>query len=332
MDLPGEKLLIKLWETLAERGIGSLLKPWQMRREGHVSIDLKRRELLAVAQAEADAMLIKSGRARLLPDGNLHLVESTDVGSVALDPQVADVISALVLADAQRREVNTAQAVLAAVETLQDDPQIPPASNINQDWLYRWRDYAGEVSNTELQDVWGRLLAGELKSPGSFSLRTMDFIRNLSQSEAQKIMTLSQFVVGQFVFRDAEDLLRNAGVDLNFLLAMQQLGIIAGVESLGLEVTLTSGEQTRFVLALTSNSMALIVTGDDPSLRLKLPCYTLTSIGREVLTLANVAPNIDYLELVGKHMLNQSVNVQLAEYTNVSEDKIRYYNTRNLTL
>ncbi len=34
MDLPGEKLLIKLWETITEKGIGSLLSPWQTIRTG----------------------------------------------------------------------------------------------------------------------------------------------------------------------------------------------------------------------------------------------------------------------------------------------------------
>ncbi len=51
MEFPGEKLVIKLWETVAERGIGGLFRPWQMRREGRVSIELKREELLVIAQA-----------------------------------------------------------------------------------------------------------------------------------------------------------------------------------------------------------------------------------------------------------------------------------------
>ena len=32
MDYPGEKLLFKLWETLAEKGVGELLVPWQEKR------------------------------------------------------------------------------------------------------------------------------------------------------------------------------------------------------------------------------------------------------------------------------------------------------------
>lgn len=35
MNWPGENLIIKLWESLTEKGVGSLLKPWQMRREGY---------------------------------------------------------------------------------------------------------------------------------------------------------------------------------------------------------------------------------------------------------------------------------------------------------
>jgi hypothetical protein len=43
---PGEQLLIKLWETIADKGIGNLLRPWQMRREGQAAIDVKHSELL----------------------------------------------------------------------------------------------------------------------------------------------------------------------------------------------------------------------------------------------------------------------------------------------
>jgi len=50
MEIPGEKLIINLWETIADKGIGSLLKPWQIRREGRANLDVKREEMLALAQ------------------------------------------------------------------------------------------------------------------------------------------------------------------------------------------------------------------------------------------------------------------------------------------
>ena len=41
MEFPGEKLVIRLWETVTEKGIGSWLRPWQNRREGRAQIDVQ---------------------------------------------------------------------------------------------------------------------------------------------------------------------------------------------------------------------------------------------------------------------------------------------------
>ena len=71
MDVPGEKLLIRLWKTVTEKGIGSLLRPWQTRREGKARIAVQRDELLWLAQTERDVENIRSGRKTLTADGQL---------------------------------------------------------------------------------------------------------------------------------------------------------------------------------------------------------------------------------------------------------------------
>ena len=52
MTLPGEGLLIKLWETLAEKGVGGLLSPWQIKREAKAHTEARRIEIVALADAE----------------------------------------------------------------------------------------------------------------------------------------------------------------------------------------------------------------------------------------------------------------------------------------
>ena len=47
------------------------------------------------------------------------------------------------------------------------------------------------MSSEELQTLWGRVLAGEIKSPGTFSLRTLEFLKNTSHEEALKIAKLA---------------------------------------------------------------------------------------------------------------------------------------------
>jgi hypothetical protein len=69
MEAPGEKLIIRLWETLVEKGIGGLLRPWQLRREERARLDVRREELITLAQGERDAEDIRAGRKELAQVG-----------------------------------------------------------------------------------------------------------------------------------------------------------------------------------------------------------------------------------------------------------------------
>jgi hypothetical protein len=69
------------------------------------------------------------------------------------------------LADAVRRYVKVAKAVLGALYVLSEDASDPPEKSPNPDWLFRWRDAAAGVSASDLQTLWGKLLAGEVKQP-----------------------------------------------------------------------------------------------------------------------------------------------------------------------
>lgn len=336
MEFPGEKLVIKLWETVAEKGVGSLFKPWQMRREGRISIQLKSEELIMIAQAERHADLIRKGEATIDASRNLLLSAAPDntpqenKGDARLNPELAIAACEISVADTLRREINTTRTLLCAEEALQDDMQEPPNTKVDDDWLFRWRDSASEVSSEELQFLWGKVLAGEVKSPGSFSLRTLEFIRNLSTHDAESIATLSEFIIAGAIYRDAKENLEEKGVFFDTLLSMQDIGVLSGVEAIGMTMTWKSLDVTSFKQVLTSNSMVLILSGDDPSVTISLPIYKLTTIGQQVLRLGKFGPNIDYLNKVGQHLKGQGVNVVLAKYFDVAPGQIQWFDGRNL--
>ena len=336
MEFPGEKLVIKLWETVAEKGVGSLFKPWQMRREGRTSIQLRSEELIMIAQAERYADLIRNGKASIGGSANILLPAVLEASSQENDddarPEHAFSKAAfeISVADALRREVNTTRALLRAEEELQDDTQEPPEAKVDDDWLFRWRDSASEVSSEELQYLWGKVLAGEVKAPGSFSLRTLEFIRNLSTQEAEAIAILSEFNIAGVIYRDAKESLEEKGATFDALLYMQDIGVLSGVEAIGMSMNWKSLDGASFKQVLTSNSMALILSGDDPGATISLPIYKLTSIGQQVLRLGKFGPNIDYLRKVGEHIKSQGVNVVLAKYYDVSPGEIQWFDGHNL--
>lgn len=57
--------MIRLWDTIVDKGISGLLAPWQTRRTDRAAADGVRYELLALAQAEQDLKDIRAGRKTL---------------------------------------------------------------------------------------------------------------------------------------------------------------------------------------------------------------------------------------------------------------------------
>jgi hypothetical protein len=339
LDLPGEKLIIKLWETLAEKGIGSLLTPWQTIREGRARNEVRRQELLVLAQAEKDAADVRAGRKRLEQDGSLRQLPNTEStpSLPAPDSQgrieptlefrtLAEAAISTSAANSARSEINSTKAVIYAEEQLASDPQTPPERTVDEDWLFMWRDYAGRVSAEDLQRLWGSVLAGEVKSPGTYSIRTLDFLKGLSKTEAEVISKLARVSIEGRIIRSQKQYLEEQGISFALLLQMQELGVVSGVESIGLQTQFRSVVQDKFVLALRSNGKVLIVEHADATKVLQLEVYMLTGIGSQLLGLGNFDPDLTYLRLVGKQIAAQGFSVQFADWVQISEREGRYSN------
>ena len=339
MDLPGEKLVIKLWETLTEKGIGSLLSPWQVRREGRARNELRRQEILMLAQAEKDAGDIRAGRTQLRPDGTLLLAGSQREVSPEQEGRTEprlDLSHAVQYgtrsagAAVARSEINTAKAIIFAEEQLASDTQDPPTRDVDEDWLFVWREHAGKVSAEDLQRLWGSVLAGEVKAPGRYSIRTLEFLKTLSKPEAEMISKLASYVIDGRIARAQKAYIQSKGLDFSLLLTMQELGVLSGVDAIGLNITYKTVVEEKFVRALISHGKALIVEHEDPAKTLNFEIYILTAVGRQVLGLGSFEPDMEYMRLVGKDILKQGFSVKLADWRELSETQGEYFDPQDI--
>lgn len=66
---------------------------------------------------------------------------------------------------------------------------------INFDWIMRFFDAVGNISNENLQLLWGKVLADEIEKTKSCSLRTLDMIRNMYSEEARTFSVLCRYVM-----------------------------------------------------------------------------------------------------------------------------------------
>jgi len=339
LEFFGEKLVIKMWETLAENGIGSLLRPWQTKREGFARNEVRRNEMLMLAQAENDAKDILAGRKQLGAGGALLITSNADHSVTQATNQLnLRIEPTLLLSDAvqisqktdafegARREINSAKAVLYAEAQLADDPQEPPIRNIEEDWLFSWREYAGRVGAEDLQRLWGSVLAGEIKSPGRYSIRTLEFLKTLSKAEAELISRLARYSIDGRIARNQKVHLEAKGVSFGLLLKMQNMGIVSGVEAVSLNTIYKSVDKDKFICPLRSNGKVLIIEHADATKTLQLEVYLLTEIGQQILGLGTFEADLEYLNLVGKHIITLGFTVNLCDWRQVSENEGEYYN------
>lgn len=333
-QLPGEELAKKIWETIADNGIGGLFKPWQIRRVGRAITDSQVDSKLRIAQAEHDVEAIRKGKAILEGNSSSKLTynsknnSNSDSSNLALTAQD---ISATLIADAARKEINVAKAILHAETAAMDNQGAISEEAVNPDWLFRWRDSAGEVSNEELQTLWGKILAGEVKSPGAFSLRTLDFLRNISKQEAELIARLAPYITSGFTGRADE--LKSKEINDGYMIKMQELGILNGVEAVGGHMyTVFSRETKSFCAPLVGADRALIVQHDDPTKSLQIHGYMLTSTGVEILKLCSSQSDKEYLRSLGKKIAKEGFSVLIATYRDNGNQRITWCKEEEIKL
>ena len=334
MDFPGENLVIKMWDSLVDKGIGSFLKPWQARRAARADLTNRTEEILLLAQAEHDATEIRAGTKKVHQDGKrvLLLEQNADVIEGRAEPQLnmTSVMAAASQAKAAQAvldEVNIAKSVLHAESLLRDHETPVTDKPLDADWLRNWRDGAARVSSDELQSLWGKILAGEVKAPGTCSLRTLDFIKNLSQDEARAIERICPYVIQEgFIFKYGvlED---QAGIiRFDYLMFLEELGLINIGSGLGLSVSMPTLLEDSFVRTILTKERVIVVTGQDASKKLVLANYRVTPLGVQVFSLNPVAADENYIHAIAVACAQQGFDVKIGEYRFIGGGQIQVFN------
>jgi hypothetical protein len=344
-QFPGEKLAIKIWETVTEKGIGGLLSPWQIKHEGRATAEVRRQELLLEEQARQELEGVRAGRKRLDRRGRLVEVQRTaamddenalETAAIPVPPADARELLALALQDGAVREAQRMLTLRRIAAYAEEEAEGTPDDSVsdetvNPDWFARWRRNAEDATDELLRRLWARVLAGEVRQPKSFSFRTLDFLRNISVEEANLIQRLGPIILnGEFFYRDPK-LLDSLDLSFPVLMELQDLGVIAGVESLGMSMTLHNSAKDRssFLIGIRCYSKLLWITSDDPNKKVELPRVAITRVGKEILGLGEFSANIEYLTTVGGLIKNMKCKVSLGDCEVISSG-LRLWNAVEL--
>lgn len=161
------------------------------------------------------------------------------------------------------------------------------------DWLMRFFDAVGNISNEDLQQLWGKVLASEITRPKACSLRTLDMIRNMSPEEAKMFSSLCKYVMqsgntyyidsaGFFCEEDGHqkcrNYMRNKGLSYeDHIIPLLEAGALTQDHDLALYINRETNLEVH-----NDKICGIVVYPEDTSALFRRDAYLLTASGREL--------------------------------------------------
>lgn len=289
--------ITKLIETIGS-GIGQLAKPWQTKRN-------------AKADAEAIQTISKTLNETL---GEVTYNTPNFSITVKNDCIEETIISRLVNLEIDRQFnlkdiISETAAILETKEQVSEEP-------VSKDWTTRFISIAQDISNAELKNLWAQILAGEIEHPNSFSLRTLDLLKNISQDEAEKIQNiykccLQDFYGNNYIFGYINSL-ESMGISFSDALILDELNLCKS----DLVYTISKKQGTYFKVGNTNN---LIMITNETEADINMPCIKLTKIGNQIFNITNVEyKNDDIVALLEFLRQNKKLKFELIDVTELS--------------
>ena len=332
MDTALDTYLDKLWHTLFSKGVPGLVSPDEIRRRGQPHRQVRAAELREVARVQRELTALVEGRLELTAAGRLsEAVDDTALNAVRLNPVIeqsgagwsvtpldaASLLSQAGLAESVR-EVRRALtlrhiAVLAEEEGRRLPRERLQQTGVDPDWLVRWQDAAAGCVSIELKRLWARLLAGEVVRPGTYSVRTLEFLRLVSRRDLEMVSLCARFAFDGFIYRQPGRYF-SATLHLPLFETLEELGLLRGVYGRPETWLLTSATGDRFRAILPCQHRAIFIERGAGQDDLRFPVYRLTRFGREVLSLFPVEADTAYLLAVAGEFKKQGCEVQLGDW------------------
>ena len=208
-----------------------------------------------------------------------------------------------------------------AMQILEPDFSLDDLDKVNSTWQKHWTEGASNVGidDDERRTWWANLLAGEIKQPETYSLRTLAVMDTLSTKEAELFTKVCEYV---WVSQDAVLILPSDSSslwkpDFSDGALLESAGLAKFDPLAGFSYTTTLEDTTGNVgarstqrLSITFGHQSYIVEGGYGE-QVKLRCgpLTLTDVGEEMYSLTTPThPQIYHNEIVQEWQ--QSYTVQ----------------------
>jgi uncharacterized repeat protein (TIGR03899 family) len=225
-----------------------------------------------------------------------------------------------------KRQANIDKVTQIAAEQINNEQEVSDES-VDEDWTTRFFNIIEDVSNEEMQNLWGRILAGEVAKPKTYSIRTLELLKNLGKSDAECFIKFGKLAVTSsntsFIVNFNNEKLLEEKYKLTFgeRLLLEELGLINALD-LQFKVNGTSDNMEKRVFTIGKTCVVAELEPNIPEQKINVLVFT--KIGQELLQLIETTPELDYLQLLTSKFRRKGVIVNYAQIKSIINGRISH--------
>ncbi|MFM2315017.1 MAG: hypothetical protein RLZZ04_4293 [Cyanobacteriota bacterium] len=202
---------------------------------------------------------------------------------------------------------------------------------INEDWLNNFEKEASQKSTEEMQLLFGRILAGEIQRPSSFSIKTVKLLGELDSHAATLFRHFCSLCVSlkvDTIYIDArvpslgghpsQNALQNYGLGFGQLNILHEYGLIIPDYDSYMDYRMciaNENNQVGLPFSHQNRNYGLLPSTERPNNQeFRLAGVALSRSGTELLKIVDIEPSNNYMTALMEYFAGQ--NLHMLEITN----------------
>lgn len=307
LDLVGGKGVMKFFETIS-KGIGAITKPKLIKMMAEAESYKKEKEIESKSfEIEKLSEIIKNNPELAIQYNNENItIENKNIQEIT--------VHALNRLGYQelKKQLNIEKTIKFAYEEIKNDDQVSE-EQVSDDWVFRFFNSVENISDENIQKIWARILAGEIKVPNSYSYRAMEILKNMTQKEIelfQKISKVSIQSSDSYFITTNKEILKKYDVFFIDIFSLEEFGLISSQELLWTKVF----EQEEILVGQTSEFLALASNKNFKTTKVVYNAFKFTNSGQQLLKAIFPKQEKEYFIDYAKDLLKCNPNIDIKIY------------------
>jgi hypothetical protein len=337
-DLAGLSEPLKKLVEVVSSGLGRFTgSMWLDKRDA----DNEAYKILKIGGAQTQVAVDRMKAVAALGSGNIPQVQKLTLAGNEVNAELSDGQQAVLALKARSddraeyqnllHQLNTEQTISFAAEELAQEGKVVSDEPVDDNWKSRYFSIIQEISGEELQLLWGKILAGEVCKPNSYSLRTLEVLRNITKSEAEIFAKACNYLIVSTgtksnhysFFRNGSGNKGYDGIEYNDILLLQECGLVKPVDDSGFPFS--ANINNEFIRTFHIANRLLIIEGKEvDNFTMRLPIYLLTKAGAEISHLIKKENKDDYIMEIAKLFKGRKLKALVADFDKWEDGHVSY--------